>query len=130
MKLHEITSPDALKRAISNECCLICCGTSWSMPCRKQYAILQRLAGEHIRPDCIVTLDIEKYPDAAALLTIQSIPTTIVFSNGREAGRFVGLKSHLKLHDALDRISAPCFTHRRRSATETVKHNQSNLIGG
>jgi thioredoxin 1 len=127
MKFSEITSPDKLKRAITKEYCLICCGTSWSIPCRKQYSILKRLAGEHSRWDCIAILDIERCPDAVTLWTIQSIPTTIVFSNGSEVGRLVGLKSYLKLHAALNRIFPPGFAGQFSGPAETMQCGQSKV---
>ena len=127
MNFSEITSPDKLKRAITKEYCLICCGTSWSIPCRKQYSILKRLAGEHSRWDCIAILDIEKCPDTVILWTIQSIPTTIVFSNGSEVGRLVGLKSYLKLQAAFNRIFPPGFAVQFSNPAETMQCGQGKV---
>ena len=127
MKLSKITSPATLKRAIAKECCLVCCGTSWSIPCRKQYSVLERLAKVQLRQDCIALLDIEKHPDTATILSIQSIPTTLVFSNGEEIGRLVGLRSSLKLRVALNRIVPPGFANQFKGETATVKYRQNNL---
>jgi len=43
--------------------------------------------------ESIVPVDVEKYPEAAAELLIQSIPTIAVFHRGKEIRRFVGLQS-------------------------------------
>lgn len=127
MKFSEIASPDTLKRAIRKEYCLICCGTSWSIPCRKQYSILKRLAAEDSRWDCIAVLDIEKCPDAVTQWTIQSIPTTIAFSNGRETGRLVGLKSYPKLQAALNRILPTGRANRARGKAASINYSQRNV---
>ena len=127
MKLTEITSPDTLTGALGGEFSLICCGTSWSIPCRKQKTILQRLAEEDSRWDCIAVLDIEKCPDAVNRWTIQSIPTTIALRSGREAGRLVGVKSCRRLQAALDMIFPPALAERAWGCAETTTYSQSSV---
>jgi thioredoxin 1 len=127
MKLSKITSPETLNRAITKAYCFVCCGTSWSIPCRKQYSILERLAKAHDGRDCIVVLDIEKHPDTATILSIQSIPTTIVFSNGKETGRLVGLRSYPKLRIALSRVVPSASANQCKGQVATMKYREGNV---
>jgi thioredoxin-like negative regulator of GroEL len=104
MKPQEISSVEALRQAINKEYCLVYCNTPWSAPCQKQYPILVKVAASYIGWGAIVQVDIERHPDVAAELTIQSIPTIVVFHKGREIHRFVGLQPLETLLKALDTI--------------------------
>lgn len=126
MKLYEITSVDKLKRAVSQEYCVVCCTTSWSVPGRSQCSILARVAKDYVGSGVIFKIDINKRPDAAAILTIQSIPTTIVFHNGREASRLVGLKSFETLSEILNTILPPPL-NRSNGETEARHHSQNHF---
>lgn len=101
MKPREITSLETLGQAINTEYRVVYCGTHWSLPCRAQYSILVRIAEYYRDREPIVQVDIEKNPDMAAELAIQSIPTILVFSRGKEIHRIVGLQSLENLLRAL-----------------------------
>jgi thioredoxin-like negative regulator of GroEL len=93
MKPREITSPAALGKAINTDYQIVYCTTAWSIPCRDQYAILEKVAAGYTGWKPIAQVDIDKNPDIAAKLAIQSIPTMLVFSHGKELHRIVGLQS-------------------------------------
>ena len=89
----EITSIEILKQIISAEYRILYCNVPRSAPCRNQYSILMQVAESYTGWESIVPVDVEKYPEAAAELLIQSIPTIVVFHRGKEIRRFVGLQS-------------------------------------
>lgn len=65
----------------------------WCKPCKIQGPIVSQLAEEMSANGVkICKMDIEKNPKVAQKLGVKSIPTIIVFKNGKEEERLVGLK--------------------------------------
>lgn len=64
---------------------------TWCGPCRMQAPILdafEREMGEIVK---VGKVDVDEQPDIAQHYGISSIPTIIVFKNGAEVGRSVGV---------------------------------------
>jgi thioredoxin 1 len=75
---------------------------SWCPPCRALAPRIEALAEE--RTDIVVgKLDVDGHPDLAERYGIQSIPTVLVFRNGKLESRSVGLVPIERLRDLLDR---------------------------
>ncbi len=64
----------------------------WCGPCRMQAPVLEKLAKELTGKARIVKIDVDAAQKVAAKFQITSIPTLILFKDGKEAGRIVGLK--------------------------------------
>ncbi|MCL1807381.1 MAG: thioredoxin [Oscillospiraceae bacterium] len=64
---------------------------SWCGPCRMLGPIIDELAGETDASVC--KLDVDAEGALAAQYGVMSIPTVIVFRDGEEAARFVGVQS-------------------------------------
>jgi thioredoxin 1 len=65
----------------------------WCQPCKMQGPIVNQLAEENSDTRVkIGKMDVEKNQAIAQQLGIKSIPTLIVFKNGKEFERLVGLK--------------------------------------
>lgn len=65
----------------------------WCGPCKMQSPILDRvrqMVGDAAR---IIKVDVDMYNDLAAVYNIQSIPTLILFKNGRQLWRASGVRS-------------------------------------
>jgi thioredoxin 1 len=125
MKPLEITSPAAFGQAINAEYRIVYCNTSWSAPCRAQYLILRNIADNYTGWDPIAQVDLEKNPGIAAELAIQSIPTILVFSRGKELQRIVGLQTLENLLEALAdfvpvRAAANFNEETKRPSTEAL----------
>ena len=61
----------------------------WCIPCRKIAATLEKIAKE--RPDIkICTVDIDEQPELASAFNVMSIPTLIVYKDGKSINRVVG----------------------------------------
>ena len=69
---------------------LVDCWAPWCMPCRAQQPILERVADELQGKALITSLNIEENREAAYRLNIHSIPTLVIFENGREVARQAG----------------------------------------
>jgi len=66
---------------------------AWCGPCRVVAPILDQLASELSGRIRIAKLDVDANQMTASRFRVQSIPTMIVFQNGREADRIVGAQS-------------------------------------
>ena len=74
----------------------------WCKPCKIQGPIVSQLADEMSANGVkICKCDIEKNPKVAQKLGIKSIPTIIIFRNGKEVERLVGLKGKGVLEKAM-----------------------------
>lgn len=66
---------------------------AWCMPCKLMTPILNELAEELNGNSAIGKLNVEHYQSIAAKYNVRNIPTLILFKNGKEIDRFVGVKS-------------------------------------
>jgi thioredoxin 1 len=76
----------------------------WCMPCRMLEPIIEKLAEENQDKLKICRLNTDENQNIAVQYGIQGIPTMIVFKEGREVGRNVGVMSKEKLQEKLDPI--------------------------
>jgi len=64
----------------------------WCGPCRMIAPIIDELSSEMSGKATIAKLDIEKAQSTTSSLGVTSIPTIIIFKNGKEVNRIVGIK--------------------------------------
>lgn len=76
---------------------------TWCMPCRAQAPTISALADESNGKYKVGKVDVDECPSSAARFGIQSIPTMIIFVDGKEAERFVGLQAKGNLESALEK---------------------------
>lgn len=85
---------------------LVDCWAPWCMPCLAQQPILVKVAEELQGKALITSLNTEENREAAYRLNIHSIPTLLIFKNGEEKRRFIGLQKTESLTKALHEASA------------------------
>ena len=66
---------------------------SWCAPCRVMAPVLNDVAADLNGNSRIGKVDIQQFQTLAGKFQIRSIPTLILFKNGTEIKRFVGIKS-------------------------------------
>ena len=69
---------------------------NWCAPCRMIAPVVEDLASELGNRMKFVKMDIDANPDVPSRLGIMSIPTLIIFKDGKAAERAVGYRSNLK----------------------------------
>ncbi len=68
-------------------------GAVWCGPCRVLAPIVDKLAVELQGKARVGKLDIDEAPATASKFGIRGVPTVLVFKDGKEAGRHVGVTS-------------------------------------
>ncbi|MBI9085320.1 MAG: thioredoxin [Desulfobacterales bacterium] len=76
----------------------------WCAPCRAQEPILSKIASQFEGRATVVNVGVDDHRDIARNLGIHSIPTLVIFKNGKEIQRFVGLRPESEISDALEGV--------------------------
>ena len=64
----------------------------WCAPCKMMAPVLNEVADELSGNAYVGKLNVEQYQSVAQRFNVRSIPTLILFKNGKELKRFVGIK--------------------------------------
>ncbi|MBN2578047.1 MAG: thioredoxin [Pirellulales bacterium] len=78
----------------------------WCGPCRAIGPVMKQLAAERADSVKVAKLNVDESPRVSAAYGIHSIPTLMIFKNGKVVERFVGMQSKAELERALDRAAA------------------------
>jgi len=76
-----------------NKVVLVDFWASWCAPCRMMAPVLNDVASALKGSSHVGKVDIQQYQALANKFKVRSIPTLILFKNGTEINRFVGIKS-------------------------------------
>jgi len=74
---------------------------TWCGPCRRQGPIVEELAKEFAGKVIVGKVDVDKNKAVAQRYIIRSIPTIIIFKDGKVVERLVGLRSKAELEKTL-----------------------------
>jgi len=75
-----------------NKVVLVDFWAEWCAPCKMMAPVLNDVANELNGNSHVGKLNIEQYQSMAQQFNVRSIPTLILFKNGKEVKRFVGIK--------------------------------------
>lgn len=73
----------------------------WCGPCRMQAPILEKLSNSSDVNAKITKMNTDENPNTAQKFGISSIPTLIIFENGSEVDRLVGVQTEINLLEKL-----------------------------
>jgi thioredoxin 1 len=73
----------------------------WCGPCRRLSPILEEVASELGESVSVLKLNTDENPEAPGKYVVMSIPTLIIFKDGNEVGRTVGLMAKGDLKDKI-----------------------------
>ncbi|UCF90093.1 MAG: thioredoxin fold domain-containing protein [Desulfobacterales bacterium] len=102
----EISSKRDFETTIGKGVSLVDFNAPWCAPCRDQDSVIKQLDKSYSGKAVVAKVNIDENREIALKLGIQSIPTIILFRNGREIQRFVGLQPVETLFAALDNALA------------------------
>jgi thioredoxin 1 len=77
----------------------------WCGPCKMMTPILQELAGKIEDKGVIIKVDIDKNQEAAANYQVQSVPTLIIFKQGKVVWRQSGVVPLNQLEQLVNQFS-------------------------
>ncbi len=66
---------------------------AWCMPCKMMVPVLNELAEEVGDNVAVCKVNIEEFQSIAQKHSVRNIPTLLIFKNGKEVDRVVGVKS-------------------------------------
>lgn len=85
-------SQDSFNEGIKNGVTLVDFYADWCGPCRMLAPVLEKVAKDVSGKASIAKLDIDHAQQIASSFQITSVPTLILFKDGKEVGRLVGLR--------------------------------------
>ncbi len=77
---------------------------TWCGPCKMVAPVLEEIAGENSEKLTVAKLDIDQNPNVARDFQIMSIPTMILFEDGKPTKTIVGAKGKAALLRELDGV--------------------------
>ena len=99
MEILEVTVENFDEKVLNSEKpVMLYFWATWCGPCRRQAPVVEELAEAGYE---VGKVDVDKEPSLAQQYKIMSIPTLLVFKEGKETARFVGLTSKTELEAAL-----------------------------
>lgn len=75
----------------------------WCGPCKLAAPVLDELASQYVDKVTILKLDVDKNPSVAERHGVMSIPTTVLFKDGKEVGRQIGFAGKQKFIELLEK---------------------------
>ncbi|HLC72200.1 MAG TPA: thioredoxin [Candidatus Nanoarchaeia archaeon] len=90
--VQEVTAATFKKEVLQPPAVLVDLWAEWCMPCKRLAPIFEELSKE-MKEVRFTKLNVEEFPELAQEYGVMNIPTMLVFKNGEEAGRIVGLMS-------------------------------------
>jgi thioredoxin 1 len=101
-KAQEVTGSDFEAEVLQHTSpVLVDFWASWCAPCRTLSPIIDAVAAEYIGRVKVVKLNIDENQSTAAKHAIMSIPTLVLFKEGKEIERLVGFISQRNLSEKL-----------------------------
>jgi thioredoxin 2 len=76
----------------------------WCGPCHAMAPVIEQLANEMSGKIVVGKLDTDENPRVSSRFQIQSIPTLILFNNGKEVDRLIGVRPKQEIASRIQRV--------------------------
>ena len=104
MELEHVNSENFEEKVNSGKITLVDFFATWCGPCKMLGPVLEQVADEVKEKANIVKLDIDESLDLAKQFGVMSVPTMVIFKDGKEVDRIVGLRQKGQIIDAINNI--------------------------
>lgn len=106
-KVREVTDRTFAQEVLQSTApVLVDVWADWCGPCKAIAPIVEEFAGEYEGQLKVMKLDVDENPRTASTYRVQSIPTLLVFKDGRLAERIVGAVPKQVIVDKLQSVVA------------------------
>lgn len=85
---------------IKKELVLVDFYATWCGPCRLLSPVIETFSKEH-KDVHVVKVDVDKFPNISRKYAIMSIPTLLVFKNGKITNKYIGYLEKEQIEDLL-----------------------------
>lgn len=99
-----ILTDDNFQKSIKKGITLVDFWAVWCAPCRRQAPIIEEIANEVGKKFKISKLDVDVNKTVASQYNVRNIPTLIIFKDGTEVKRMVGVQDKQTLINELSNI--------------------------
>jgi thioredoxin 1 len=93
---------ETFTKEIENNVVLVDFHAVWCGPCRMIAPVLEELAEHYKEKIKVVKVDIDTEQKTAATYEVTSVPTLILFKDGKEVNRLIGLRDSQSIKDIID----------------------------
>lgn len=101
-KAVHLSAQEFDKAIADNKVALVDFWAAWCGPCRMVGPMIEKLAGEYDGKALVGKVNVDEENELAARYQVMSIPTVILFRNGKEIGREVGVMPRERYTSMLD----------------------------
>ena len=95
---------DNFEKSIANGVALVDFWAEWCAPCKMQLPIIEEFSGEMEGKATIGKVNVDEELELAQSFGIQSIPTLILFKDGKPVKKLVGLHSKEALYEEVNQV--------------------------
>ena len=95
---------DNFEQSIANGVALVDFWAEWCGPCKMQLPIIEEVSSEMEGKATIGKVNVDEQLELAQSFGIQSIPTLILFKDGKPVKKLVGLHSKESLYEEVNQV--------------------------
>ena len=100
----ELQSEDVYKKLIieNDGLAFVDFYATWCMPCKMMSSTIEEIDNKLGDKLLVMKVDIDKLPDLAKKNGVMAVPTMLLFNDGMQIEKFVGIRSKEELFDTIE----------------------------